>query len=86
MSPVSIFAHNSYRKKWKYHNELIIFNIYGFYKIYLYFLQACKMLFLKCFVYILSSCRNKRITVIELRNENEQILISYTMELQYELL
>ena len=23
---------NSYRKKWKYHNKLIIFNIYGFYK------------------------------------------------------
>ena len=28
----SIFYSNAYRKKWKYYNKLIIFNIHGFYK------------------------------------------------------
>ena len=65
MSPFSNFASNFYRKKWKYYNKLIVFNNY----------YACEM-FLKCFVYNLSSY--KRVIVIELRNENEQKVINYS--------
>ena len=36
------------------------------------------MFFLKCFVDNLSSYRSKRVTVIEVRNENEQNVISYS--------
>ena len=35
-------------------------------------------IFWKCFVYNLSSYRNKRITVIELRNESERNVISFS--------
>ena len=59
MSSLSIFSSNSYCKRWKYCNKLIIFNIHGFYKIlwsyqlliliHINFCWACKVFFLKCF-------------------------------------
>ena len=36
------------------------------------------MFFLNCFFYNLSLYRNKRVAVIELQNENEQNVISYS--------
>ena len=66
MSSFFIFSSNSYHKKWKYYNKLIIFIIHGIYKILRFyqhlilhiflilirmdFYWACKILFLKCFV------------------------------------
>ena len=41
------------------------------------FYEACKMFYLKCFFYNSSLYQNKKVTVIELRNENEQNVISY---------
>ena len=42
------------------------------------FYEAGKLFFLKCFVYKSILYQNKKVTAIELRNENEQNVISYS--------
>ena len=66
VSSYSIFSGNCYDEKWKYYivnRSSLIFT-------------ACEMLFLKCFFNNLSSYHYKRVTVTELRHENEQNVIS----------
>ena len=42
------------------------------------FYEAGNLSFLKCFVYESILYQNKKVTAIELRNENEQNVISYS--------